>query len=230
MAHALKPQIKGEADTLTADGIQLYFGVRMILSDIYLHCETGRITGLLGGNGQGKTCLMNIMYGTIRAYCSSVRINGIGLPQTFRNPEIMTCLPQFNFIPGSLTLKRVFADFDLSYGEFEGLFPEFKGKYRVRMAGLSGGERRLVETYAILCSPSRFTLLDEPFTHLTPLHAEVMTGIMQEVKRRKGILITDHMYEQVTAICDDVYLLRHGKTYLVKDTGDLETLGYLGGK
>jgi len=44
--------------TLEADGIQLEFNGRSILSDIYLKAETGKITGLLGRNGEGKSCLM----------------------------------------------------------------------------------------------------------------------------------------------------------------------------
>ena len=45
---------------LEADGIQLAFDERKILTDIYIKCQTGRITGLLGRNGQGKSCLMEI--------------------------------------------------------------------------------------------------------------------------------------------------------------------------
>ena len=51
--------------TLEVDSIQLAFNNRRILSDIYLKCETGKITGLLGRNGQGKSCLMKIIYGTL---------------------------------------------------------------------------------------------------------------------------------------------------------------------
>jgi len=224
MAHTLKI-----AHTLTADGIQLQFGNRKILSDIYLHCETGRIAGLLGGNGQGKTCLMQIIYGTLKGYSRCVRIDGANVPFAYRHPELLTCLPQFNFIPSSLSLRRVFSDFKVSYDDFEHFFPEIKGAYTSRIGNLSGGQRRLVETYVILCSPSRFTLLDEPFTYLTPLHVEKISAILKTVSLRKGILITDHMYAHVTDICDDLYLLAKGKTHLVKDIGDLQRLGYLAG-
>ena len=47
---------------LEIDSIQFEFNGRKILSDIYLQCETGKITGLLGKNGEGKSCLMNIIY------------------------------------------------------------------------------------------------------------------------------------------------------------------------
>ena len=59
---------------LEADGIQLAFDERNILTDIYIKCQTGKITGLLGRNGQGKSCLMEIIYGT-RPADKSVRID-----------------------------------------------------------------------------------------------------------------------------------------------------------
>lgn len=52
---------------LEADGIELYFGERRILSNIYIKAETGSVTGLLARNGEGKTCLMNIIYGSLNA-------------------------------------------------------------------------------------------------------------------------------------------------------------------
>ncbi len=50
---------------LEVDGVQLSFGLNQILSDVYFKCDTGKITGLLGRNGAGKTCLMNIIYGSL---------------------------------------------------------------------------------------------------------------------------------------------------------------------
>lgn len=220
------------ADThiLTADGIQLSLDGRKILSDVYLRLETGYVCGLLGRNGQGKTCLMNVIYGTLKAYYSCIRIDGVNLSSAYRHPSLLTFLPQFPFIPRQLRLKRIFSDFGLSYRAFADAFPEMKDHEIEPMARLSGGQQRLVETYVIVCSDARFTLLDEPFTHLTPLHAEGIAALIAAVKNRKGIMITDHLYPQVEGISDDMYVLTGGKTHLVKDIGDLENLGYVNGK
>ena len=48
-------------NTLEVDSVILDFGSRRILQDVYLKSETGKITGLLGGNGSGKSCLMKII-------------------------------------------------------------------------------------------------------------------------------------------------------------------------
>ncbi|MHC2993727.1 hypothetical protein OB13_19890, partial [Pontibacter sp. HJ8] len=70
---------------LEADSIQLEFDGRRILSDIHLKCETGGITGLLGRNGQGKSCLMKIIYGSLTCE-KSVRIDNRVQFEAFKRP------------------------------------------------------------------------------------------------------------------------------------------------
>ena len=61
--------------TLEADSVILEFGNKRILQDVYVKCETNSITGLLGRNGAGKSCLMNIIYGTLKPYNGTISIN-----------------------------------------------------------------------------------------------------------------------------------------------------------
>jgi ABC-type lipopolysaccharide export system ATPase subunit len=211
---------------LEADGIILEFGTRRILSDIHLRCETGKITGILGRNGQGKSCLMNIVYGSLPALSKSVRFDNVSVFRAFKRLDLLTYLPQFSFIPSFLSLKRIFYDFNVSYREFENLFPEFKTKQELMIRNLSGGERRLVEVYVIIKSRSRFSMLDEPFSHIMPLHVEKIKEVLQNEKQVKGFFITDHMFRPATDISDDLYVLNDGKTHLTSDITDIEKLGY----
>lgn len=211
---------------LEADGILLEFGARKILSDIYLKCETGKITGILGRNGQGKTCLMNIIYGSLAATSKSIRFNNVSIISPFKRPGLVHYLPQFNFIPKTLTLKNIFWDFDLDYSEFQKHFPEFRPKYTSSLKSLSGGERRLLEVYIVIRSNSKFAMLDEPFSHLMPLHIEKVKAIMKVEKLNKGFLVTDHLFNDIVDISDDLYVLKEGKAYLTKDISEIETLGY----
>lgn len=211
---------------LEADSIQLAFDGRSILSDIYLTSETGKITGLLGRNGAGKSSLLKIIFGSLDSE-KSVRFDKQLKNQPFKVPELITYLPQFNFIPKQLSLKTVFLDFELGYSIFENHFPEFSSKYLSSIGSLSGGERRLIELYMILKSKAQFALLDEPFTHLSPLQIEKAQELILKEKINKGILITDHLHQAVTDICDNLYVLSNGKTHLTKNLEDLERLGYV---
>ena len=212
--------------TLEADSIQLGFEGRRILSDVYLKCETGKIVGLLGRNGQGKSCLMKIIYGSLKCE-SSVRIDHLPQRHGINRPEILLYLPQFNFIPASLTLKKIFHDFELEYSYFQKLFPEFKKRYSDSLKIMSGGERRLIELYVIARSKTKFVMLDEPFTHLNPLQIEKVMELLSEEKQNKGFLISDHMYIHVMNISDHVYILKNGKTHLITNPADIEMHGYI---
>ena len=211
--------------TLEVNSIQLEFDGRRILSDIYIKCETGKITGLLGRNGQGKSCLMKIMYGDLKCE-KSVRFDNVSYHEAFKRPDLLLYLPQFNFIPKALTLRRIFKDFDLDYSTFVKPFPEFIKKYKSTIRSLSGGEQRLIELYIVVKSKSQFAMLDEPFTHLSPIQIEKAKNLLLSEKENKGLLITDHMYRHITSICDNLYLLADGKTHLVKSIEDIETHGY----
>jgi lipopolysaccharide export system ATP-binding protein len=211
---------------LEADSIFLEFGDRRILTDVYLKCETGQITGLLGRNGQGKTCLMNVIHGTLTASSQSVRFDDVRIIPAFKRPDLLTYLPQFNFMPQNLTINRIFDDFEVPFDDFKQLFTNFDNREKEKLNTLSGGERRLIEVYVLIKSKAVFTLLDEPFSHIMPVHVETIKAVLIEEKQRKGFLITDHNFRHVIDICSEIYVLKDGKTHRTKTLEDIETLGY----
>jgi ABC-type branched-subunit amino acid transport system ATPase component len=169
---------------------------------------------------------MKIIYGSLAAE-KSARFNHISIAESCKRPDLIMYLPQFNFIPTSLSLRRVFQDFDLDYSIFINRFPEFTTRYKSTISSLSGGERRLAELYVIATSATKFIMLDEPFTHLNPLQIEKVKALLQQEKKKKGMLITDHMYRHILDTCDNIYVLNNGRTHLTKEIADLETLGYI---
>jgi len=214
---------------LEADSIHFEVGLTTILSDIYIENSTGEITCLLGRNGAGKTCLLNIVYGQLKAVNSSIRFDGAPISKAYKNPLLIRYLPQFYFLPKSLSLKKIFADFDLSLMEFELDFPEFKLFPQTKIGSLSGGQRRLVEVYTIIKSVSRFAMLDEPFSQLMPLHVEKIKQILMVEKEKKGFIITDHLFKDCIDISDRFYVLKNGALFRAPSIADIEDLGYING-
>lgn len=212
--------------SLEVDSIILEFGAKRVLQDVYLKSETGKITGILGRNGSGKTCLMNIIYGELETNEKSVRLNGKAIFNGFRDPDNFRYLPQFSYIPKSLKVERIFKDFELDFSQFTDYFLGFDKYYKVKLHRLSSGEQRIIEIYSILASKTKFCMLDEPFSQIMPVHLETLKNILKNEKKNKGIIITDHLYEHVTEISDDLYVIVNGKTYLTRDLNDLKTLGY----
>lgn len=92
---------------------------------------------------------------------------------------------------------------------------------------LSGGHRRLIEIFVILKSTASFVLLDEPFTHIMPVHIDKIKELILREKAGKGILLTDHLHRHVTELSDRLYLLDNGKTWPIKSKEDLYIRGYL---
>ena len=211
---------------LEFDSVILEFDSRRILQDVYLKSETGKITGLLGRNGTGKSCLMKILFGELVPTDKSIRINGDSLFTSYRSPKDLRYLPQTEFIPKSMTIKRVFSDFNLDFNDLVLFFPELEKFHTSKLVNLSGGERRIIEIYTILASKTKFCMLDEPFSQIMPVHAETIMKLILREKANKGIIITDHMYKYIIDICDDLYIINDGKTYLTKSLEDIETLGY----
>lgn len=212
-------------NVLEIDGIQFQFKEKKILSAIHIKSETNQVTGLLGKNGQGKSCLMNIIYGTLPCE-KSVRFNNVSIVEGFSRPDLLMYLPQFNFIPKFLRLHMVFKHFSIDYHEFQVSFPEFSSRRKFTIGSLSGGERRLVELYVILKSPAQFIMLDEPFTHLNPIQIDKVKALIVTEKKNKGLLITDHMFQHVVDLSDRLYVLTNGQTYLTKSVQDIDMMGY----
>ena len=214
-----------EKHTLEIDSVELSFGDRRILSGVYLAVETGGVSAILGRNGCGKSCLMKILCGSLRAGFRSMRIDGVWHDR-FRADEVRY-LPQQGFIPGWLTLDRVLRDYDMTRGDLLKWFPLFEKLFGTKIYAMSGGERRILEGYLILRSPTRFVLLDEPFSQVAPLHVSALKRLILQERASKGILLTDHMHRHVTDLADRLYVMADGRTYLAQGEEDLVRYGYL---
>lgn len=214
-------------NVLEADSIILSFDSNRILHNVYLKVCTGEVLGILGRNGCGKSCLMKIIYGALVSADQSIRINKQALYTSYRSPKDMMYLPQVPFIPNTLSLKRIFKDFNLDYEAFTFHFPEFKKYYNNKLKALSSGEQRIIEIYTILLSKTKFCLLDEPFSQVMPLHIETIKTLIIQEKQNKGIIITDHLYHHLIALSDDVCIINEGKTNYVTTLDEIKALGYI---
>jgi lipopolysaccharide export system ATP-binding protein len=82
---------------LEFDSLYLEFGHHRVLQDVYVKCETGEVVGIIGRNGSGKSCLMKIVFGSMKAYMQSVRINGEYVTGSNIRKGLINYLPQESF-------------------------------------------------------------------------------------------------------------------------------------
>ncbi|MFN4146259.1 MAG: ATP-binding cassette domain-containing protein [Runella sp.] len=211
---------------LETDSVQLaYFG-RKVLQNIYLKVELGKITALLGRNGCGKSSLLKIIFGTLKAENQSVRFNGRYFSEAYTNKNLIRYLPQSSFVPNTLKVREAFEEYGVKGELLEDT--NWEKVKNLKFDRLSGGERRFWEALLVVCSPVSFVLLDEPFSHLSPIFVEHLQKVMMTEKDKKGILMTDHLYNEVLSISNQVYFLQNGTTYLLSNPRqDLIDRGYI---
>jgi ABC-type multidrug transport system ATPase subunit len=209
------------------DNIELSFTGKRILNGIYLKAETGQITGILGSNGSGKTSLLNIFFGNLEPKYKLIRINSEPVLKPLYQTKLVAYLPQHHFIPKALKVDSLFKLFKVSWNEFTTHFETFGHYRKIKFEKLSGGERRLIETYIILKSNVKLVLLDEPFTHLSPIYIATIKALIEKEQKEKAIVITDHMYKHILDLANAIYFIQHGNSKLLHEKEELVNLKYI---
>ncbi|MCK0190219.1 ATP-binding cassette domain-containing protein [Arenibacter sp. F20364] len=212
--------------TLEIDSVDLEFDGNKILYGIYLKSELGKVTGILGRNGSGKTSLLRILFGDLRPKYKNIRINGKCLPKPLYRTGKIGYLPQHPLLPKHLRVKRVFELFNLSWEQFIIHFESFIEYSQTRIKDLSSGEVRVIETYVILLSNKEIILLDEPFSFIAPVYVEKFKSLINSVRKRSIIILTDHFYKDILTVSDTVYLLKNGCSKKIEDEKELKREGY----
>lgn len=213
---------------LEVDSIIKRYNNQLVISDVYIKCETGNIIGLLGRNGSGKSTLLKIIFGIINGETKFIRVDGVVKKHVNQLMKEISYLPQHNFIPQNFSVKKAI-DLSIEKSKTSDFYEDemIKNILNNKICHLSGGELRYLEIKLILSNPSKFVLLDEPYNGLTPLMIEKINQLIIDNSKRRGIIITDHNYENVIHVSNQLILMKSGKTHHLKDKMELVEKGYL---
>lgn len=212
---------------LLVDSVHLEFGQNQVLQSAYLTARTGRVTGVLGRNGTGKSCLFKCIMGGIKPQNMFIRFNDEMSTDYGHIGKRVKYLPQNLFMPSNMTLDEAFTLYGVDYDGLVTFDTKYHMYQRRTFKELSGGEARIVEMYLVLMSDAEFCILDEPFSNIAPNCVEKMQVLIQEQKKNKGIIVSDHLYEDILEVADDLFLLRDGYTFPIKSREDLIHHGYI---
>jgi ABC-type multidrug transport system ATPase subunit len=184
---------------------------------------------LLGRNGCGKSILLKIIFGSLRADNKFVRVNGAMVRTLSQSKKKISYLPQNNFLPSHLTIKKIVGLFcEPSQGNTLQNGLHVKPFLHRKSHELSGGERRMIEILLILNSRAEYVLIDEPFNGVEPIYKEEIKRSIQEHSQCKGFIITDHDYRNIMDIATKILLLKDGSIKEIKTLGELTKNNYLG--
>ena len=215
---------------LTVNHLSKNFRDKSLLDYIALECRTGEILSIFGRNGSGKSTLLKILFGTVKA--DSIRLFINDTPVDIANvipQKLIAYLPQISSLPKSMVVRDIVTMyFDDEEIQDRLLYNPLITRVASNKAGtLSMGELRYFELLLICHLPHPFLLLDEPFSMIEPLYRDCIREFLHEIKVTKGIIITDHYYNDVFLTADRNLLLHNGRLVVVNSKEDLVGYGYI---
>lgn len=215
---------------LEAKGVHKRFAEVIALEDVSFTLEKGKILGLLGKNGAGKSTMFRIILGILEADKGQVLVGG--KKYSIKDSKKIGFLPE----EGSLSQELTVYEQLCFYGSLKGMsndevlesLKKWLIKFDIveymnrKIKELSKGNRQRIQFIVSILHDPELIILDEPFSGLDPLGVELFKQILLELKREgKAIIFSSHRMEHVELFCDDILLIDKGKTLCY---GDLEKI------
>ncbi|MEP0321467.1 ABC transporter ATP-binding protein [Bauldia litoralis] len=230
---------------LEVSNVTLSYGGVQAIDDVSLTVAKGRIVGLIGTNGAGKTSLFNVISGFTRGDKGSIRFNGaaienvrpseiaqLGLVRTFQTP---LGFPRMTVLENMLVFSRADA---ASRGRIFGrskpdgaileqamaTLDEFglasRGNDLVQ--DLAAPELKMLEFARAMMGDIKLLMLDEPAAGVNPALLENLTSHIRSLRDR-GVtfLVVDHNLKFISSVCEEIYAMADGRVIAHGDSADV---------
>lgn len=217
------------------------------LSDVDFSLRKGEIHALVGENGAGKSSLIKILSGDTEPSAGEIRINGeptvVGGPQDARDAGIVTVFQELTVIPSLTVAENVVLGSLPMRGPGNSIFSRSQARKiateifdrlgvdldpDAKAETLSTGEAQLVEIARGLVLDPPVLILDEPTASLSDVEAELLLGIMKQLRDDgHSLIFVSHRLDEVLEVSDRITVLRNGKLVEVRDRRDVENTGEL---
>ncbi|MGK5094436.1 ABC transporter ATP-binding protein [Deltaproteobacteria bacterium TL4] len=197
------------------------------LRDVSLEVKPGRVVGVFGENGGGKSTLFQIIANILRPSQGVVRIFGKTPGRATR--QMVSFMPEVNHYPVRMTIRELvhylqcfYTGWDLSKTEellkFMGL------KWTDKIQALSKGQKARLRMINAFSWPAQVILLDEPLGAVDPVSRKKILEVLFSEFKAQGqtMLICSHLLTELEAFIDDAAYLQQGKLVLSGDTAQLQ--------
>lgn len=207
------------------------FGKKEVLKEVSFSLKTGEVLGIFGRNGCGKSTLLRMIFGTIKKGSISISMDGVKFnPSSNITSECIAYLPQHSFLPKNIKVRDLIPIYFSEEKKQDTIFYDLQiAKLTAKKVGeLSLGQIRYLEVLLVGNLDHPFMMLDEPFSMIEPLFKIEIKNLLNKLKLEKGIIITDHYYEDVLDITTQNLLIKNGTGIHIESKEDLKKLEYLG--
>jgi ABC-type branched-subunit amino acid transport system ATPase component len=211
---------------LSVEGVTAGYEQMEILHDVSIEVRPGEIVTLIGPNGAGKSTLMKTVFGLLKPRRGSIRLEGrdiTGLAPSALVGRGLSYVPQVDNVFPSLTVEENFEmgavvrrdDFRGRLEDVLGLFPNLVPKRRLKVGGLSGGERQMVAMGRALMLDPCLLLLDEPSAGLAPVLVDTVFEKIEALNRNGlAILLVEQSAREALRRSHRGYVLAGGQVRL----------------
>ncbi|MCI8634471.1 MAG: ATP-binding cassette domain-containing protein [Eubacterium sp.] len=201
------------------DHVTKVFGEDIILDDINIKMDQGRVYGISGNNGSGKTVLMKCICGFLPVTAGRIRVGGkiIGVETDF--PESIGVIIE---TPGFLNNLSGMRNLEILAG-LRGRISKKEIRKAIEKAGLDPTLKKSVSKYSLgmrqrlgiaqaIMEDPKFLILDEPFNGLDKHGVSDIRALLLELKKQgKTIILASHNSEDIRILCDRVFEMDGGR-------------------
>ena len=208
------------------------YGSHVAVDDLSLTVEPGKIYGFLGPNGAGKSTTMNIITGYLAAISGEVKINGFDvLKQPEEAKKCVGYLPELPPLYMDMTVKE-YLDFVAELKKIEKSLRAGYVKETMKITkteevsgrlirNLSKGYRQRVGFAQAVLGYPEILILDEPTVGLDPKQIIEIRDLIKELGKKHTIILSSHILSEISAVCDHVFIISHGKLVASDSTENL---------
>ena len=204
-----------DKELLSLKGLSKRFGNKYALRDVDLTLERGRIVGLLGPNGSGKTTFIKLLNGLLHPDGGAIYINGMApCPET---KSVVAYLPDRMFVADWMKARDLidmFADFykDFNKEKACSMLESLGISERDRLKTMSKGTREKVQLVLVMSREAQLYLLDEPIGGVDPAARDfILRTILTNYSSMSTVLISTHLISDIEKVLDEVIFLKEGQ-------------------
>ena len=201
------------------------FGDKQILKDINLKVSHGKIIGLLGKNGTGKSTLIKLINDLLTLDSGEILINGC--PVGIESKKIISYLPERTYLDKSMTVDKVVEYFVDFYDNFDSskarkLFDDLGLDTSMKLSKMSKGMQEKVQLVLVMSRKADLYILDEPLGGVDPATRDyILDTILTNFNDGASVIISTHLIADIERILDEVIFIDKGKIILQSDSDEL---------
>lgn len=207
------------------EGVYKKYGDKEVFKDLNINIPKGKIVGLLGPNGSGKTTMIKIINGLTQCDKGKVKING--LKPSVKTKEIISYLPDRNHLNEDMRVKEVLKFFSDFYKDFDmkkakDMIENLNLDINEKIKSMSKGTKEKVALILVMSRNVKLYILDEPIGGVDPAsRAYIIKTILKNYNEDSTLLISTHLINEIENICDEVIIISNGKIILKGEVDDI---------